>query len=150
MPNLPSAFNAATSQPMDEYSAVPAGKYIAQIVKSERVKNKSNDNYRYQLSFKILNTEHSGRLIFVSLHLEAENPVAREISTKELTSICLAVKKPNATTTEELHGIPMEIKVAVKSDPKWGDQNVIKKYTEIQNGPVQQVDTPAPKKNPWD
>lgn len=109
-------FNAAEKEPMTERKTIPEGKYIASIVKSEIKPTTKKDGKRLNLSFKILNGEHKGTIIFVGLNIENPSQKAVEISDRELKSICDAAGKgkEQINDSEELHGIPMEINVGIE------------------------------------
>lgn len=142
MAMLPSAFNTKGQEEMGDFSAIPGGEYLAAIVKSEmkltkKAKEEEDPSLGQilNLQFKILNGEHKGRVFFRGLNLINQNETAVEIAQKELTSICKAVGKVVIQNSDELHNIPMMVKLIVKepseqekkqgySDPK----NEVRKY----------------------
>lgn len=155
MAQLPSAFNAQKAEKMNDFSPIPEGDYIAQIVKSELKKCKptaKDPSGQYiQLQFKIIQGESAGRLLFTNLNIINKNPQAVEIAYKELATIAEACGKPVVQDTQELHGIPMTIKVGLTAaTPQRPPQNEIKFYEALggqqaaPNFATQQVQQTAP------
>jgi len=157
-------FNAASKEPMEErnFDNIPKGEYIASIIKSEIKPTKAGTGKRLNFTFKVLSGEFKGRQLFVGLNVENPNPTAVEISDRELKSICDAIGKgkENLQETEELHGIPMTIKVDIgqpsgeyKEDGetkyKYPSRNEIKGYDKAEGGEYETSAT-APSNVPWD
>lgn len=126
-------FNGEGVEEQDDYKPVPAGDYIAQIVKSEMAPTKAGTGELLKLQFKIIEGEkdYVGRIIFVSLNWKNPNKQAEEISKRALKSICVACGFPNGVgDSEDLHDKPIKITVAIKKgnadypDPT----NIIKGY----------------------
>lgn len=133
---LPSVFRAQDHDSMDDFSPIPAGEYITQIVKSEVKDTKAgNGGKRLVLQEKVMEGDYAGRLVFVGLNIVNQNPVAMEIANKELKSICEACGKGNHELQDsaELHMIPHKITVAIKpADANWPEQNIVKKYEALE------------------
>lgn len=98
---------------LTDFSAIPAGKYISQIIKSEFKATKAKTGHYLALQLKIVEGDHKGKLLFEILNLDNPNPVAVEIANKTLNSICQACEKSGVEDSEELHGIPMELTVVL-------------------------------------
>jgi len=87
------------------------------------------------------------------------NPTAVEIANKELATICDAVGKNHIEDTEELHGIPMTIRVKkTPATANYPEGNEINGYAPAEGyakpeAPVVKTsgDTePSKKKKPWE
>lgn len=152
MPALGTDYQNA--KPMDDFSPIPVGDYKAVITESEILTTKKQDGQYLKLRVEIIEGEYAGRLIFVNLNLWNPNPKAVEIANRELATIVAAVGKPGAQNSEELHNIPMTIKVGVEpGGEQYGPQNRIKNYmayaaapaepVTIQTKPAPQQATPA-------
>ena len=129
MSNLGNTYDATGGQTMGSYDVLPAGEYLATICKSEVREAKSNPQNRYaNLEFEVTSGEHQGKRFWTMLNLWNTNATAVEIAQREMNSICHAIGKLRITDTEELHGIPMLVKVGVRNDPNYGDQNTVKGY----------------------
>jgi len=148
---LPKAANTeGNNQGADSFEAIPAGDYLAHITKSEMKANKAKTGHFLLLIHTILEGEHKGSSIFVRLNLDNPNPKAVEIANKELNSICQACDKEGVEDSEELHQIPMCIKVAVEeATAQWPASNAVKKWMPEseyvgENDPVAQATDDAP------
>lgn len=123
-------FNGANEEAMDDYSVVPASTYNAQVTKSEVVPNKKKDGSLLKLQFKIIDGEFKGRIIFSQYNITNPNQAAVEISRRQIKTLCDALGKPNGfNDTNELHNIPLQIKVSVQpAQAPYPEQNKIKFY----------------------
>ena len=127
MPALGTDYQNA--KPMDDFSPIPVGDYKAVITESEILTTKKQDGQYLKLRIEIIEGEYAGRLIFVNLNLWNPNPKAVEIANRELATIVAAVGKPGAQNSEELHNIPMTIKVGIQpGQGEYGPSNRIKNY----------------------
>ena len=133
---LPTAANTEeNSEGLGDRSALPAGDYLAHIIKSEMKETKESiklDNqsgFYLSIHYCILEGERKGRMFFANLNLKNKNPVAVEIANKELNSICQACDLQGVEDSDELHQIPMCI--TLKVDPataQWPEGNSITAY----------------------
>jgi hypothetical protein len=131
-------FNAGESEKMGNFSAIPAGVYIAQITKSEMKETKNKDGHYLQLQFQVLGGDHAGRMLFERLNLQNKNPVTVEIASKALATICEICNVDLLDDSEQLHGIPMSIRVTVKdATSQYSEQNEIKGYEDYDGEPIQ-------------
>lgn len=178
---LPNKANTpGNNQGQDDRSPLPAGKYNAHIVKSEMKATKAKNGHYLSVHWKVLEGDQLGKMVFCNLNLDNPNPIAVEIATKELNSICQAVGLVGVEDSAELHEKPCTI--TVKVDPgtaQFPPGNSITAYEPIsgatgnapsfateannaagaseENAPAQQQeDAPAPssadapKKMPWE
>lgn len=103
-----------------ETTVIPAGWYHAIAVATEVKEAKADaDNTYLAVSFRLLNPEVSGRQVFARITLTHHNPVAQSLGQSQLAQLCRAVGKLVLEDTQELHGIPLEVKVLVEP-PKNG------------------------------
>ena len=115
----------AGNETMGDRSTLPAGEYVAQIVKSEKRDAKAgNGNAYINLEWSVDGGEYDGRRFWSMLNLWNNNSEAVKIAQRELNSICHAIGKLRVGDAEELHGIPMRVKLKVKTD-SYGDKNEI-------------------------
>ena len=117
----------------DRYELVPAGTYTAEITRSEVKENNSGSGNRLSLGFKILEGAHAGRLVFQDITLRNTNDIAQQIGRKQMAQLFHACGTNGVEDSSELHGIPMQIKVAIRKDKtgQYDDQNEIKKFAQI-------------------
>jgi hypothetical protein len=149
MPALGNDYQNA--KPMDDFTPIPVGDYKAVITESEVKETKAKDGQYLNLKIEIIEGEYQGRIIFVILNLWNQNPKAVEIANRELATIVAAVNKPGAQNSEELHNIPMTVKVGIQpGQGEYGPSNRIKNYmayaapAPAQAAPVNIVTKPAP------
>ena len=129
MAQLGNTYDASNGQTMEDRDVLPAGDYLASVCKSDVREAKSNPQNRYvNLEFEVTDGEYQGRRFWTVLNLWNMSTQAVEIAQRELNSICHAVGKLRIHDTEELHGIPMRVKLGVRNDPNYGDQNTVKGY----------------------
>lgn len=131
-------WDATHGETMGTTDALPAGEYVAAIVKSERREAKSgNGNAYINLEFEVLDGQYQGRRFWTMLNLWNHNQTAVEIAQRELNSICHAVGKLRVSDSEQLHNIPMLVKLGVRTDD-YGTQNITKGYKPMNGGVPQQ------------
>lgn len=142
MAELPSVFDAKNSEKMGDFEPVPAGWYIAEVVKSE-MKNTAAKTGKYlNLQFKILEPEaYEGKVFFVLMNLVNPNPIAVEIAQKELASICSAVGIDELEDSVDLHDTPMGVRLTVNAgDANWPPKNVAKAYKAASEVEIEEAD----------
>lgn len=122
-------------------SLLDAGWYVAQIVKSEIKPTKDNTGKRLLLSFRILEGDDAGKMVFAGLNIVNKNPVAEGIAKQELANICDAAGVEALQDTEELHGIPMGVFIDIETgNASFPDRNVPKKYCQVDDIPEPEGD----------
>jgi len=127
MASFGKTFDASSVEPISTYDALPAGKYLAQIVVSEmRATRDGNGQYLY-LELDVLEGQHAGRKLFDRLNLDNANAEAVQFAQRTLSSICRAAGKMAVDNSEQLHLIPMMLDVRVRP-PKdgYGESNSIR------------------------
>lgn len=153
----------------NDFDPIPAGTYTAEITRSEIKDNASGSGNRLSLGLKIIDGTHAGRLIFQDITLRNNNQIAQQIGRKQMAQLVSACGKSSVQDSSDLHGIPMEIKVAIRIDKtgQYDPSNEVKKFAAIAgsrpqfsaqpqaSSPVQQGQPPqqqaAPKSDlpPW-
>jgi len=127
-----SGFNANEVDPNFGFEPIPAGIYTAAITESEEKDTKAGTGSYVQLVFEILEGEFKGRKVWARLNLNNPNKMAVQIAQAELSAICRAVDVMQPQSSEDLHGIPLNIKVGMQKNSNNGDlSNVIKAYSKI-------------------
>jgi Protein of unknown function (DUF669) len=130
MAKLGGTFDATGVEPNAPLEALPPGDYVAQILQSEMRVTKAGTGQMLWLDMEVLEGPHQGRHVYDQLNLINPNPTAEEIAQRTLSAICHAVGKLQVADSEELHFLPMVVKVAVKPN----GYNEVKGYK-----PVKQV-----------
>lgn len=129
MAKLNKAFTTEGQDSLGSFEAIPPGKYLAQIVRTEMKATNAGDGHYWALRWEILDGEHKGRLLFDNLNLDNPSETAMNFANKTLTSICLATGCNNIEDTDELLNIPCEIGVKVtKATAQYAAGNEINGY----------------------
>ena len=93
---------------------VPAGEYKAIIAKSEWKKTAAGTGEYLNLTFEIVAGEHTGKRVYNLLNLKNPSDVAVDIAHRELSAICRAIGVMKPRDEQQLHDIPMMIKVGIE------------------------------------
>lgn len=128
---LPNVFTP--DEHKDGFAPIPADWYEAELVKSQLKVTKKKDGKYLAFCFKVLEGEHEGRLIWTNLNIENKNEIAVAIAQGDLKAICEAVGfTGELEDTDDLHDIPLAIKVSVKEETaQWPAKNEIKGYKAL-------------------
>jgi len=135
-------FNAEEVEPSSSFDPIPAGWYTAIISNSEMKATRDGYGEYLSLTLQIIEGQYENRLVFARLNLKNANDKAVDIARKDLAAICRAVGVMSPQASEELHDIPLMIKVKVR--PASGDyeaSNDIGGYKAVEGANL----TPAPK-----
>jgi len=134
---LPNKANTQeNNQTMDDRTPIPAGTYPAHITKSEFKATKAKTGHYLNLTWKVLDGPHKGKVVFNLLNLDNPNPVAVEIATKELNSICQAMGKAGVQDSDELHNIPVFLTLKVtEGTAQFAPKNEITGYKPASGNP---------------
>lgn len=133
MAGLGMQFNAGQHAERQHNSLMPAGWYVVQIVNSEIKPTKTPGGARLNLQFKIMQGDFAGRVMFGGYNVKNANPVAVQIAMEELAELSRAVKVSVWNDTEQLHGIPFNLKVKVRQQPGYEPNNEPQIYQAIDN-----------------
>ena len=132
MSNLgPNGFDATGIEPTTDFEPLPAAKYIAEVSNSDMRPNSKATGEFLWLEFTVLDGSFAGRKLWAQLNLVNPSQQAVEIAQRELSALCRAVGKLRVQDSIELHGIPLEINVKIKSNQEYGPQNIIRGFKEI-------------------
>lgn len=147
MAKLPGAFNANEHEDISDFEPLPVGEYQGKIIESELKRNSSDTGNFLKLVFQITDGKYSGRRLFSNLNLIHPNEKAVEIAQKEMAAICRACGKITVSDSEELHGIDMMLKVAIRpATAKFPASNEIKNYKQLDGAAIPSKDESKPKK----
>ena len=137
-------FNASTVPPETPMEAIPAGWYKVVMMESE-IKPTSSGNGSYlQVGLRILEGPFVGKKLIDRMNLNNPNPVAVSIAQGRLSAYCHATGVIQCADSMQLHNIPIQVKVSVKTDPtgQYSPSNEIKAVKHI-NESVEMPSTPA-------
>lgn len=142
MAMLPEVFTSEDHEPMQDFTPIPDGWYMFEIVKSEVVPTKNKKGKRLNLQAKVIeggedneqgDPKHKGRLVFIGLNIQNPSSEAVKISLSELRSISDACGVGVVEDSVELHEIPFWGKVQIELSEGYPPKNVIKKYSSVED-----------------
>jgi hypothetical protein len=139
MAKLGGTFDASGVEPNAPLEALPPGDYKVQILQSEMRVTKAGTGQMLWLDMEVLEGPLQGRHVYDQLNLINPNPTAEEIAQRTLSAICHAVGKLQVSDSEELHFLPMVVKVAVRPN----GYNEVKGYKPVQQTATPGASTPA-------
>lgn len=108
-------FDSTGVPAQSSFDPIPAGWYNVSIVSSE-YKDTSSGGKMLNLQVKVLDGQYANRIIFDGLNLVNQNPVAEKIAAERLSAYCAATGVIRFQDTNQLHGIPFSVRVAIKID----------------------------------
>jgi hypothetical protein len=140
-------FDAKTVKPNEAFEPVPAGWYVARIGASEAKPTKDNESGYLQLELEVIDGEHKGRRVFDRLNLWNKSMQASEIAQRQLSAYCHATGVMILQDSTQLHGIPIKIKLSVRTQDGYDPSNDVKAVKHIQD--VVQGAAPAQPATPF-
>ena len=147
------AFDATQHEPQKPLDVMPNGWYPAVINDSALKPTKAGTGSMINMVYRINQGSFEGRKAYANYNVQNPNPEAVEIANAEISAISYAVGVPQWSDTQQIHGIPLMIKLEV--EPKHDDPtklvNVIKGYKPVEGmaqaapvaAPVQQAIVPV-------
>ena len=129
-------FDANEVSPDQGFEVLPEAMYVAMIVSSEMKATKPKAGKQpgeyLELEFQIIEGEHKDKKITGRLNLVNSNTTAVNIAKAQLSAICHSVGVMQPKDSQDLHRIPLSIKVTVRKRTDPGNegqlQNEIKSY----------------------
>ena len=90
---------------------------------------KSGEASYMQFTFEVIEGPHAGRKLWSRLNLNNPSAQAVQIARAELSALCRAVGVLTPQDTDELHNIPLDVKVSLRIRQDTGEHtNEIKGY----------------------
>ena len=110
----------------NSYDLLPNGVYQAMISESEMCYTKNGNGQYLKLTFEIIG---KGKKIFENLNLINPNDKAVAVAQSQLAQIVTATVDRPIKASEEIHNIPMSVKVGTEPGKNgYEDRNKIYKY----------------------
>lgn len=114
-------FDATEVVPSAGFDPLPAGKYVAVIEASENKPTRNQQGHYLELTFVVIEGEYANRRLWARLNLDNPNPKAVEMARADLSAICRAVDVMRPTDSEDLHNIPLVIRVKCRKREDTGE-----------------------------
>lgn len=130
---LPQTYNVNDLPTGSQYELLPAGWYDAIISDAEVKQNNARTGEFIKVKYVITGPTHEGRQVFQNINISNPSALAEEIGRKNLGDICRAIGLATISDTDELlnKSLKIELKIKKSADEKYGDQNDIVKYAEL-------------------
>lgn len=136
-------FDAAQVEPQQTaFDPLPAGNYIAVVTDTDLRPTRSGRALK--LSFRIVDGQFNGRMVWANLNIENASAQAQEIAQKQLSALCHAVGTINLSDTTQLHDKPVRIRVKVRpAEGEWPASNDVTGYEVAPGAAVPVMAPPA-------
>lgn len=95
------------------YELLPPGWYEATIANAD-LKDTKTGGQMISIKYSILGPTHQGRIVFGNVNIRNANPKAEEIGRQQLGDIMRSTGLARVTDTDQLIGLSMSIKVAIR------------------------------------
>jgi len=120
-------FDATTVDPLGMgYTPIPEGDYEVVIVGSQNKPTKAGTGSYLEFKCQVASGKHAKHVLFARLNLKNQNPAAVEMAKRELSAICHATGVLRPKSKEDLHNIPVMVRVIEMDDGRGGKKNEIK------------------------
>lgn len=130
---------------------IPKGEYQAEVVESAIVPTASGSGEMLKLTFEVVAGDFRRRRIVERLNIVNPHAVAQRIAQQMLGRLCAAAGLAGIADSEELHGIPVMIRVDIRpGSDGYGDQNIIKDYRGLAAQKPPPRRPVASGRRPWD
>lgn len=118
---------AATGEYSGSTPAIPAGRYLVEIVAEKYGPVKSGKGNALELRYSVLQGEKRGYLVREWINIDHTSADTREIAQTQLKSLGIACGKPVYNDTSELFRIPFYLDVIVE-EVGGKERNTVKGY----------------------
>ena len=125
-------FDATQVAPNTSPPPIPTGWYQG-MIEATTMKPASNKMGSYLEVITVITTgAYQGRKVYDRLNLNNQNPVAVEIAQGTLSAICHATGVLQVQVAEQLHNIPLEVRVLlVPAEEGYDESNDVKGYRKL-------------------
>jgi len=136
---LDQPFDANDFEDMGSFDPIPKGDYLCKIVETEIKQTEARTGKYIKIKFEVIQGDFSGRFIWTNINIINPNTITVEIAKKELATLCRVIGKPGTIKdTNELHGIPLIVKVKIKpASGGYDESNAVSGYLPAANIPTQ-------------
>ena len=142
-------------QPTNSYELLPAGWYDATVSGAE-LRDTKTGGQMIAVKYTVTGPTHQGRVVWGNINIRNANPKAEEIGRQQLGEIMRATGIARVTDTDQLIGLTMGIKIAIREAQNgYEAQNEVKGWKSTQGSaapaPAFVPPSPAPagKQPPW-
>jgi hypothetical protein len=142
MADLGFDYDAEQFEPLAPRDPIPADKYEAMIIESERKPTRDGNGELLNLVWVVTSGKYEGRKVYDRVNLKNNSDKAVEIGMRQLSAICHATGKLRVTDSAELHNLPCTI--SVKVVPAGPDKNMVHRDAKNENTGYSPIGASAP------
>jgi hypothetical protein len=127
-------FNPMAPENQGSRNVLPKGAYRCVLVDAQRKATSDGSGAYLNCEFAILDGEFQNQRIFTKLNLwlHPSKEMAIKIAKGQLSELCRAVNCLTPKDTTELYNKPVMVRVTIKSDDEYGDQNNVTGFKACQ------------------
>lgn len=130
-------FQADPNLPTNNYELLPKGDYLCMAIASELKPNSKRTGDYLQITFEVLDGPCRGRKIWDRLNIRNANKTAEKIAMEQLNALCMATNVLHLNDSDQLHNIPVVLKVDIEAGRDgYDDQNRVKGYAAAGGSPA--------------
>ena len=126
----------STSNVKKKYDPLPEGRYLVTLDRAEEVATKAGTGSYVKSSFKVLDGDSKGRLVFHNFLINHPTARAAQIGREQITKMLKAMNVnggfeaigQDASQLSEFFGQELILEVTVENDATYGANNKIKKW----------------------
>lgn len=97
-----------------DFSPIPAGDYTASIKSADLTPTKDGSGQYIKLRLDVTGPTHAGRVIFANVNIRNQSSAAEQIGRAQLGAIMKAAGMATLQDTDQLVGVQLGIKVAIR------------------------------------
>src|SRR5512139_3630412 len=150
MAQLHRDFDAEQVPAADPFEVLPDNTLVTAVLdKSEMKATSAGTGHYLSLEFVAIEGKYEGRHFYDRLNLDNPNEQAVKIAERSLSALCHAAGKLKVSDSEELHDIPVVLKLGI--DPARGEyeaRNKVKNYLPVSDKAAPASDAPKPAGKP--
>ena len=133
----------------DSFDVIPEGTYDAKTTQADLKTTKSGTGKYIRLRWDITGPTHQGRVVWQNLNIQNQNPMAEEIGQKQLREMADAIGLTGKITdTDQLVGGHAKIKVIIRKQDGYDDQNDVKRVLPLSDNTATTTPFAAPNSGP--
>ena len=126
----------STGNVKKKYDPLPEGRYLVALDRAEEVATKAGNGSYVKSSFKVLDGDSKGRLVFHNFLINHPTARAAQIGREQITKMLKAMNVnggfeaigQDASQLSEFFGQELILEVTVENDATYGANNKIKKW----------------------
>ena len=122
-------FNSAGKDTGGDFEPLPVGDYNMMVIETEINRNKKDTGDYLKVVLHCLDEEYAGRRVYEYININHPNEKVVAIAERQLAELCNACGVLELEDTQELHEIPIVVRLKVEAgNEQFGPSNKVKKF----------------------